>query len=378
MFKYYRRNPIALFYLYLIDYFLLFFLKRRNNFFKLSSEPSKILLVNPGHLGDILISSALIDPIKKKLPKSSISFVTSSAGMTIIKSSTNIDKIYCLDHWSINRTEISWLSKVLLFYNQLKKVKNEIINENFDVIINLYRFSPNLLLYLGLINKVPSIGFSSAGLSPLMVFYIDPFRYHGHEIELQLRLFEKWLPEESVKINSLTPHQPYIIDSFDNSSKPGGRYVVLNPISGDSNKSWPINSWICLANRLLNIGFKIIFVGKGKYNDEICYNLYDKNCINLINKTTLKELSNLLANSCIVVSLDSMVAHLAAAYSCKTVVISTGIAKIHEWHPLNLDSTVITYPVNCSPCYTKPCKERPCINNITVDDVFNEIKKKLT
>ena len=80
----------------------------------------------------------------------------------------------------------------------------------------------------------------------------------------------------------------------------------------------------------------------------------------------------------LLISVDSVAGHVAAAFQVPTVVLFCGMSSISEWRPQNPRAEVLMHPVPCAPCYLKKgCASMACIRRISVDAVFCSAKKLL-
>nr|NGX30650.1 hypothetical protein [Candidatus Anoxychlamydiales bacterium] len=179
--KYLVKNPLLYAFLKSVDFFSFIYFKilkiLKFDFFKskitLKNEkiklenfiknPKKILLSNIAHLGDVLISLKAAIILKEKYPKAKIGFVCSSVSKQIIEKFSLIDKIFVVDHWKINREEISNFKKIRKYLGSRKKVIHDIKKEKYELAIDLHYHFPNSI-YLFYKTKIPiRIGYSSAG-----------------------------------------------------------------------------------------------------------------------------------------------------------------------------------------------------------------------
>jgi heptosyltransferase-2 len=60
----------------------------------LPKKLNRILLVNPAHLGDVVISTALIREIKQKFPECKIDFLAGEWAVPILKGHPGIEGTY--------------------------------------------------------------------------------------------------------------------------------------------------------------------------------------------------------------------------------------------------------------------------------------------
>lgn len=95
-----------------------------------------------------------------------------------------------------------------------------------------------------------------------------------------------------------------------------GEYVVIHPVNSWPNRTWSQEKWIKLADKLIEMGYKVVAVGKdssetGFFNVNKPVHEMDDNIINLMNKTSISETWHLINNAIAVITMDSGVLHLA-------------------------------------------------------------------
>lgn len=102
--------------------------------------------------------------------------------------------------------------------------------------------------------------------------------------------------------------------------------------------------------------------------------------VNLLGKTTLREVLWLLSKSKVLVSVEGFLTHASAAFDVPTVIPFTGI---HEANGLLYPSTIPILPnplPTCAPCWQEECTTAgmPCRTNIQVDRMVSAVKKGLS
>jgi ADP-heptose:LPS heptosyltransferase len=119
-----------------------------------------------------------------------------------------------------------------------------------------------------------------------------------------------------------------------------GCYIVVAPTAGHKARQWPEKyiKDICKEQHHK----KIILVGKEKYGAFPCY-------LDLRDKLSVLELSSIIYNAELIISMDSGVLHLANALQKPTIAIFSGINPIYrvlEYHKC----LVLQADLDCCPC----------------------------
>ena len=162
-----------------------------------------------------------------------------------------------------------------------------------------------------------------------------------------------------------------------------GRYYVFAPgAEFGPAKRWPAPYFSELARQL---DLPVVLLGSGKEGalcDEIAGPVNQEKagqCINLAGKTSLAHAFAAIAAAKAVVSNDSGLMHVAAAFGVRQVAIFGSSSPLHT-PPLNSHAHVLwlkndsSYqpPLDCAPCFERSCPlgHTRCLNDITPDKVL--------
>ncbi len=106
-----------------------------------------------------------------------------------------------------------------------------------------------------------------------------------------------------------------------------GAYVVLNPGSNEPGRRWPLDGYLDIAERLLGQGFRVVFVGTTTEASDVprlSQFARKDGVVDLVGKTSVAELLDVMKHAAGVVTNDSGPAHLSIALGTPTVVIVGG------------------------------------------------------
>jgi ADP-heptose:LPS heptosyltransferase len=367
--RYHRRNPLALARLWIEDLYFAVYGRLFRPIFPLPQKLNRILLVNPAHLGDIVISTALIREIKDRFPACKVDVLTGDWGMPLLHEHPGIGNAYYLNHWKANRSQESIRVKKDIYRRQLEKVIPQLKQNAYDAIFFLNAYEPSLI---GLFKKFkcPLIGFDTAGGGPLLTKAFQNTNIHLHEIQYQGSLFAHWLgePKSTIEYRSWlkSPHTPIEpIGEFD----PAKPYVVIHPGSGNPAKEWAIENWQKVIQAMEHYDVQIVLTGQGlrelKQAEGLLKSIPEVKIFNFVNQLDFDRYCALIANSNAVLCVDSLAGHITSAFERQVVVVTNGLSLISRWHPLGKKVNLLKNLVNCSPCHANPCSQRMCINEIT-------------
>ena len=161
-------------------------------------------------------------------------------------------------------------------------------------------------------------------------------------------------------------------------------YVVLAPgAEFVPAKRWPVAHFAELARRLER---PVVLLGSGK-EAPLCEQIANSaaqegRCLNLAGRTTLAQALALIAGAASVVSNDSGLMHVAAAFGVRQVAIFGSSSPLHT-PPLNDAASVIWLkddpdyqrPLDCAPCFARVCPlgHTRCLNDVSAERVLEKI-----
>jgi len=209
---------------------------------------------------------------------------------------------------------------------------------------------------------------------------VDTGPYPTHEIVRHYKFLSKLAGRE------IAPEPPSINwrDVVPAVAK-GGPYVVLSPGSNEFGRRWPFASYLDVAEKLLARGLRVVIIGGMDENagDATARYSNDARVIDLMGKTSLPELLDVLKHSAGVISNDTGPAHLSIALGTPTVVVVGGghfgsfVPYPAEASPANARFVFEEMP--CYHCFWR-CHLRasrfevfPCVSAVSVEKVWHEI-----
>lgn len=141
-------------------------------------------------------------------------------------------------------------------------------------------------------------------------------------------------------------------------------------------KRWPVERYGELAKQLLASGKQVWVFGSVREQSlgEEITRIAGKRVVNLCGSTRLEDVVDLLALAETAVTNDSGLMHIAAAVGVKLVAIY-GSSSPDYTPPLSDKAEIVYLRLECSPCFERECplKHLNCLNQITVDDVRRRV-----
>lgn len=288
----------------------------------------------------------------------------------------HVDQTYHLDTQNIfHDCQTSGLAQTM---GNLNKFLNEINKESIDVLINL-SFSKSSSYLASVISAQHKIG-----------------SYYDFNNKIQIN--DKWsqMLYSTVMRGSLNPYS--LVDLFKNiigirASEPvatnqnttRANLIVIHPFASSDRKSWKSEKWVEVIYKTLKENDKFTVTIVGAKNEILKAQLIVENpllkqfsgrIINVVGKTTIEDLSNVVANAKLFVGHDSMVGHLAALNSTPTLTISLGNVRPHETTPYQRNAYNLAPRTKCFPCFpSDDCAYTQCHHDIPYQVVSNVIKQ---
>lgn len=344
------------------------------------AKPRKILVSNGAHLGDVFLSTGILRVLKEAFPDAEIGFLTGSWSRQILEDHPLVDHLHLVDHWKLNRSQGSRWRKMIRYLSMRKATKKAIERIGYDLAIDLYCHFPNNIPLLYQAGIPVRIGYTSGGFGALLTHSLD-WKNENRSI--------LWYEKELVRIFLRDSREPPSYSPFFNPdsslmerirSKISGAaaleepYLVFHMGSGSTIKEWPISKWKSLGCLFSERQVRIVLTGVGKREKGII-NAVKKldpiRFVDLCDQLDWKEFVSVIGGAGLVVTVDSVAGHIAAASGTPCIVIGNGLNPPAHWHPLSEVCRVLVHPVPCAPCYrSRGCEGMECIVETTPLEVF--------
>lgn len=335
--------------------------------------PRRILLVNAGHLGDLIITSALLPVIRTTFPDAQIGVLTGGYSRPVLEKHKLVSWVHLIDHWYLSRSGKSAAARVWDYFRAIPSTVRELRAVRYDIAIDVRSWFPNLIGLLWLARIPVRVGYDRVGWGPLLTHRLRYAYDRHHELHAQLRL----LREIGVSRESLDVAWP-TLPAPDASARQEaadllqniGRYRVLHPISSAPTRDWPFSNWEILARDLVAAGVTPVITGAGSRDKAFADRLRTAvpGCIDAVGRLSWSGLVAVIAGAEAVYAVETSIGHVASALKRPTISIYGGMADPEHWAPLG--ATVVTNVLPCHPCFRKQgCATRSCIVDVTPQDV---------
>ncbi len=309
-------------------------------------EAKKILIIQTAFLGDVILSTSLIESISLTEKAKQIDFLLRKGNESVLENHPKINKIWI------------WDKKQSKYPNLFKLVK-QVRAEKYDVVININRFGASGFLTAFSKAKI-KIGFKK---NPFSIFFNKKVehQYNQHEIERNFELIKGWSKEFELKRPKLYPSKvhhekvsSYLIEKF----------VTIAPASVWFTKQLPKEKWVELISNIPQ-GIKIYLIGAGsdkKLAEEII-KLCPENrgIINLCGELKILETAELMSHAEMNYMNDSGPLHIASSVNAPSRAVFCSTVKEFGFGPLSDNGKIIEIKekLDCRPCGLHGKKECP-------------------
>ena len=346
-----------------------------------SSAPRRLLVCVGGHMGDAVLATSVFPVLRAAYPDAATGVLAPSWSLAVFEDHPAIRWRHAFDHWKTNRSG-SALERWLGYRRTAARAVAEISEVGYDVAIDLYPYFPNAARILADAAVPIRIGYTSGGGGPLYTHAVGWVDTPRHTVEQHLALMGGFLPK--LFRPSSWPHYDLPPIGPDAEARgrtlleklgiEQGRYVVLHPGAGNPRKQWPGHKWRELVGRLRRFesDLRVVLTGQGS-SDSAAINeirASDATLISACDRTAWDELRYLLGNAALVVGVDSLAVHLAAAGEVPCIAIMAAMSDPAHWRPLGSRVRVLTNALPCAPCFRSTgCGTMGCVRDVTAAEV---------
>lgn len=339
-----------------------------------------ILLVRFSSMGDVVLQTATINWLRSLYgEKLRLSFLTSQEFASLIDTHPGLDQVLTFNRRGGDK-----------YSSLLKKVKDLNGEHKIDLILDLHATMRSFRLRMSLwtipaltIDKRRWERFLLVKLKGVFFKRLIGAKVFGLEAQVERILkdfesiFQDTRPVSRTQDYVHGPHQEMTSLGALPEYKIDGDYIVLAPSASFASKRWPLNSYIELAQKLVNeTNFKVVILAGAE--DKFCeaFSVINSDrLLNLQGKTTLKESMSILSRTKVCIGNDSGMNHIAEAHGVPCLTIFGPTDPKFGFAPHGSASRYISKELWCKPCSTTgktPCfRDRLyCMEWISVDEVY--------
>lgn len=329
---------------------------------------SKMLIVKPSSLGDVVHSLPFLNAMRTCFPKAEIHWVIAKGLEGLLEGHPMIDKLII-----INKDLWKNLSRMGNTLKEIRELYRQLGQERYDVVVDLQG-----LLRSGLITRAAHaplrIGFQEAREGSRL------FYTHKVKTGRDMHAVDRYM-QIAAALGCDAAGRVFSFPLAGNAGDKGGLladtgpYAVLVPGARWKTKVWPAESFGRVAALL---PLRSVIVGSKADRaiaDEVVSYAGGK-AISVVGETSLKELIDVMRAAAVVITNDSGPMHIAAALNVPVVALFGPTSPL-KTGPYGSGHVVLQSKAGCVPCFKRDCSDMRCMKEITPDAVFHEAERIL-
>ncbi|MCC6763540.1 MAG: lipopolysaccharide heptosyltransferase II [Deltaproteobacteria bacterium] len=334
----------------------------------------RILLVQTGFLGDVVLTTPLVAALRRARPDAELVMLVTPAGAPLVAAHPALDRLLVDDKRGAGRG-----------LRGLARLVRTLRGEGFTIALAAHK-SVRTALALRAAGIPRRVGFASAPAAALYTERVArPATAHDRD-----RLLALLAPFGITDVDAETAHPRVAIDAAARArarallAAPGdGRPIAaLCPGSAWRTKRWPARAFAALARALAADGYRCLLLG-GPDERGLTAEVHAAAggaTTDLGGATDLPLLAALLAEAAVVVSNDSAPMHLASAADVPHVAIFCATVPGQGYGPLGRRAIVVERDLACRPCGRHGGARCPrgtddCMELVTADEVRTAVAR---
>ncbi len=330
-------------------------------------DASTILIIKPRGIGDVLLSTPVIENIKSLFPQVQIDFLCEKFAADAVIGNPFL------------RNVITFNKKHDFTVSIIKRIRKN----NYDIVIDLYG-NPRTAIFTRWSGAKTRIGFPFRGRSYAYTDLVTPRGGEVHNVDFNLDVLKHF----EIPITSRRPIFPllnnekqFAEDYFVHNGLSSKTAIGINASGGWYTKKWDLTSYASLVNKISQNEqcIVLLFWGPGEYHDAIAIQKIVKKTTLIIPKTTLKEMGALLQRCSYFISNDAGPMHIAASLDVPTLGIY-GPTNPYLQGPYGEKNVWIrNEQLDCLECNLTKCPiGNVCMTELSVEVVYSAFQQLIT
>jgi ADP-heptose:LPS heptosyltransferase len=336
-------------------------------------EPKKILVVRLDQTGDVIQALPFFAALRKKYPAAHIAALVTKNNEFLLAGGKYADRVFTLDTSWFYKNRKTHLAGVFKLAGEIKKL-------GFDLGFDL-RGDMRNIFFLFLAGAGRICGYSCAG-GGFLLDMEKPYDREEHEIDKNLKLIDAAPPAiVNIDFPAAAGDDEFVAGLLKETGTAGMDRIMIHPFAGGPSRLWGFDKYRQLVDRILETGKNTAVFITGGPEDEKFRNefRFGPRIIDAIGVKFMPTIA-LMKKCGLFIGNDSSLQYFAAYSGVKTCVIYGYILNFKRWAPRVKSGNFIAFtrPVPCGPCEKAVCDNKgghECMELITVDEVFNGIKK---
>ena len=355
----------------------------------------KILLIRLSSIGDIVLATSLLKPLRENYPEGEIVMAVMSPYLPLLQGNPYLSRVIPFEKDGKHRGGLGLLRFIL-----------SLRRERFDLAIDLHRNLRSHLITL-FAGAERSMSYQKEIIKRRAMVFLKKRRKGKHTVHRYLKALDPLgvsLDHAEPKLYISEKEGEWAERILEDCGVRSAEFrnpqsAIRNPIIGMApgarrpTKRWNPSGFAVLGDRLTKeLNARVILLGDG-YDEEVAREIEERmeeGVSNFVGKTSLRELASLLEQCHLVVTNDSGPLHMATALGRPVVALFGPTVEEFGFTPYDnrrsefeVRSIVLSKDLSCRPCslhgsHHCPLGHHNCMNFITSDEVFGAVKKILS
>ncbi len=345
------------------------------------AEPHNILVIRLSSLGDVLMSVPAVRALRRQFPDAHISWLAEGSVAGILAQQDFIDDVIYFPRGALSRHFKTGHFSTTAYI--LKDFLKTLRSRRYDLIIDFHGIAKSVAMMM-LARGGKTVGFGPMFAKDMTyIFYgkrVNGIQKRIHKVDRNMLVAGFMGCKEPPADLPLRAHDEArrYIDEFLRSRNMHQPVLAVNPFASKDSafKRWPLERYADLIRKIKQdrMGPVVIIWGPGEREEAHRLAAMTGEGAELACQTDIAQLYALLTRCAVYIGGDTGTTHLASAAQIPVVSIF-GPTDFIVNRPYSRKSVVIRKDMSCSPCKNKNCKSRECLMNISVNEVFEAVKK---
>ncbi|OAN17008.1 hypothetical protein A3K86_08725 [Photobacterium jeanii] len=351
------------------------------------AQVKRVLVIKLRHHGDVLLSSPVFQTLKNHHPHLAVDALVYADTAPMLQAHPAIDTLHVIDKKWKKLGAIKHISKEIELLKTLR-------GQEYDLVINLTESRRGAWIKWATKARYGIAG-NYKNRQDKSWKKAFPLRYHlprvgntRHTVEVHLDALRKAgliiRPQDKPLILELSEQEHQTARQL-RTNVDDKNFIVLHPTSRWLFKTWRIEHYRSLIQQLLADGHQVVITAApDKVEMGLVEGILDgidhPNLHNLAGQLSLRSLAATIAQAKLMVGVDSVPMHIAAAVDTPCVALFGPSGNI-EWAPWSDKARVLTSNHTCRPCGYDGCgggKISECLTAISVETVYAAILEQLS
>jgi ADP-heptose:LPS heptosyltransferase len=343
----------------------------------------KILLLLPNNLGDVIMTTPVLEGLKAKYPRSHIAFFVEQGFEGGLEHNPHCDELILFPRRKIR--DLLFFSPCIEGAEDIQKILADLNQRSFDVVINLcqHHYVSYLMALISGKNKIGQCFLRDGNHS-----IADDWSSYLYAIPFARRCNSLHAIDVYRRISGATAHRGgctiHLTDEEKNGAReylaargiaPESRTMILQPGAAYPSKRWPVDAFISLGKMLSREGWNLVITGapaEAELARGVAQGL-EGPAVMSAGDLTFRQTIALCGRAQGCITGDSALMHAAAALDIPAYALFGPTSPV-ETGPYGNGHWIFSAHCPTRPCFEFECKTLLCLKSILPETVFSCIK----